>query len=39
MARMAEPVAESVIEVRDVSTTLGGRSIHRGLSLSVRVAR
>lgn len=35
MARMAEPVAESVIEVRDVSTTLGGRSIHRGLSLSV----
>src|SRR3569833_1880649 len=28
-------MAESVIEVRDVSTTLGGHSIHRGLSLSV----
>lgn len=28
-------MAESVIEVRDISTTLGGNSIHRGLSLSV----
>lgn len=27
---------EPVIEVRDVFTTLGGHSIHRGLSLSVR---
>ncbi len=28
-------MAESVIEVRDISTTLGGSSIHRGLSLTV----
>ena len=28
-------MAEPVIDVRDVSTTLGGHSIHRGLSLSV----
>jgi phospholipid/cholesterol/gamma-HCH transport system ATP-binding protein len=28
-------MAEPVIEVRDVSTTLGGQGIHRGLSLSV----
>ncbi|MFO7542796.1 MAG: ABC transporter ATP-binding protein [Thiobacillus sp.] len=28
-------MAETVIDVRDVSTTLGGHSIHRGLSLTV----
>ena len=28
-------MAETVIDVRDVSTTLGGHAIHRGLSLSV----
>jgi phospholipid/cholesterol/gamma-HCH transport system ATP-binding protein len=28
-------MAETVIDVRDVATTLGGHSIHRGLSLSV----
>ena len=28
-------MAETVIEVRDLWTTLGGKSIHRGLSLSV----
>ncbi len=28
-------MTESVIEVRDISTTLGGNSIHRGLSLTV----
>ena len=28
-------MGEAVIDVRDVSTTLGGKAIHRGLSLSV----
>ncbi|MEW6253571.1 MAG: ATP-binding cassette domain-containing protein, partial [Planctomycetota bacterium] len=28
-------MAETVIDVRDVSTTLGGHAIHRGVSLSV----